>query len=80
MHNTTCLLRRIILKNELRDQKPDQNTAEAMLEYIAMEDCKTKKIIETLCGSELEKYFQWLDAYCEEHNCSQEDGLNQLIS
>jgi hypothetical protein len=77
--NTIPLLRRIILKNEVKSQKLDKKEAEALLEYIAMEECRTKKIIETLCGSELEKYFKWLDAYCEEHNCSHEEGLNRLI-
>jgi hypothetical protein len=68
------------MQKYFQGKKLHKNTAEALLEYIAMEKCKTKKIIETLCASELEKYFKWLDAYCEEHNCSHEEGLNRLIN
>jgi hypothetical protein len=66
-------------QDKKQNSMPNKKTAEALLEYIAMEECKTKKIIETLCSSEIEKCFKWLDSYCEETACTQEQVLNQII-
>ena len=53
--------------------------ANALLEYIAMEDCKAKENLEALCGEEIKQYFKWIDTYCEENTCTQEQALNEII-
>ena len=65
---------------DFKTYKPDKKTAEALLEYIAIENCKTKKIIEILCNKEIERYFKWIDSYCNEYNCTREDILNEIIN
>lgn len=59
--------------------KPDRKTALAMLEYISWENHKFKETVETLCGVELQRYFDWLDDYCKEYNCSKEQALKRII-
>jgi len=68
-----------IMKKYFQGEKPDKKIAEALLEYIAMENCKPKEIIEILCGSEIEKYFKWIDNYCKENTCTQEEILSQIM-
>lgn len=60
--------------------RPDKITAQAMLEYIAMEEGKIKENITILCGKEIERYFKWLDKYCEENACNQEQALQTIIN
>lgn len=67
-------------KLKVKTSKPTKATAKALLEYIAMEDCKAKENIEALCGKEIEQYFKWLDAYCEENVATQEQALNEIIN
>jgi len=59
--------------------KPDRKTALALLEYISYEDSRIKKTVETLSGQQLEKYFEWIDDYCKEYNCTQEQALKRVI-
>lgn len=59
--------------------KPDRDTAKALLEYIAMEECEVKSNIGILCKNDLQKYFKWLDSYSREHSCPQEQVLNLII-
>lgn len=54
--------------------------AEALLEYIAMEDCRAKIIITVLAKSEIERYLCYVDTYAESLNISQEDALQNLIA
>jgi hypothetical protein len=60
--------------------KPDKLTAEALLEYIAMEDGKIKTNMEILYSKEIEQHFEWIDKYCRENTCTQEEVLNQIIN
>ena len=60
--------------------KPDKATAEALLEYLAMEDCQAKKNLEILCGEEIKQRFKWLEKYCEENHCTQEQALKEIIN
>jgi len=67
-------------KLKVKTSKPTKATAKALLEYIAMEDCKPKKNLEKLCGEEIEQYFKWLDSYCEENGTTQEQALKEIIN
>lgn len=66
-------------KLKVKISKPGKAAAKALLEYIAMEDSKAKENLEALCGEEIKQYFKWLDTYCEENACTQEQALNGLI-
>ena len=59
--------------------KPNRKAALALLEYISYEDSRIKATVEALCGQQLERYFQWIDAYCKEYNCTQEQALKRII-
>ena len=59
--------------------KPDKKAALALLEYISYEDSRIKETIEALGGQQLEKYFEWINAYCKEYNCTQEQALKRII-
>jgi hypothetical protein len=59
--------------------KPNQHIAYAMLEYMSWEDKKLVKTVNILAGSQLNKYFKWLDTYCASHKCSQEQALRLII-
>lgn len=63
-----------------KTSKPSKATAKALLEYIAMEDCKAKQNLEILCGSEIKRYFSWIDTYCEENGTTLEQALNKIIN
>jgi transcription elongation factor Elf1 len=67
-------------KLKVQTTKPDKLTAEALLEYIAMEDGKIKTNMEILYSKEIEQYFKWIDKYCSENTCTQEEALNQIIN
>jgi len=69
-----------IEKLKVKTSKPSKATAKALLEYIAMENCKAKDNLEILCGKEIEQYFKWLDSYCEENGTTQEQALNKIIN
>ena len=66
-------------KLKVKTSKPDKATAQALLEYLAMENCKAKENMEILCGEEITQYFRWLDFYCEQEGCTQEQALNRII-
>jgi len=68
-----------IEKLKVKISKPNKATAKALLEYIAMEDCKAKENMEALCGKEIEQYFKWLESYCEENGTTQEQALKEII-
>jgi len=60
--------------------KPDKRTAQALLEYIAMEESITKGTIDTLCSKTIEKYMNWIKEYCKENSCDEETALNIIIN
>jgi len=66
-------------KLKVKTSKPGKSVAKALLEYIAMEDSKAKENLEALCGKEIKQYFKWLDNYCKENLCTQEQALNEII-
>lgn len=66
-------------KLKIKTSKPNKNAAQALLEYIAMDDCRSKTNMEILCGDEIKQYFRWLEEYCKEYCCTQEDVLNKII-
>ena len=67
-----------IEKLKVKTSKPNKATAKALLEYIAMENCKAKENIEILCGKEIEQYLEWIESYCEENGSTQEQALNEI--
>jgi len=67
-------------KLKMKTSKPDKKTAQALLEYLAMEEGKAKTNMETLCENEIQQYMKWLDEYCKEYCCSQEHALNEIIN
>jgi len=69
-----------IEKLKVKTSKPSKATAKALLEYIAMENCKAKENLEILCGKEIEQYFKWLESYCEENGTTQEQALKEIIN
>ena len=66
-------------KLKVKTSKPDKATAQALLEYIAMDEGKAKTNMEILCGKEIQQYFKWIAEYCKENACSQEQVLNLII-
>jgi len=66
-------------KLKIKTSKPNKDTAKALLEYIGMEEGRAKKNMEILCGDEIKEYLKWINAYCEEYCCSQEEALNLII-
>lgn len=66
-------------KLKTKTSKPDKATAQALLEYIAMDEGKAKENFKILCRKELQQYFRWIDDYCEENGCTQEQALNEII-
>ncbi|HSA07309.1 MAG TPA: hypothetical protein P5556_09025 [Candidatus Gastranaerophilales bacterium] len=64
---------------KVKTSKPDKPTAQALLEYLAMEEGKAKQNLEILCDKQIKQYLKWIDSYCEEHNFSQEEVLNLII-
>lgn len=66
-------------KLKIKTSKPDKTTAKALLEYLAMEESKAKTNMEILCGGEIQKYFKWLDDYCNEYALTKEQALNEII-
>jgi hypothetical protein len=44
-----------------------------------MEPCKSKENMELFLGKQLSFYFKWLEIYCDENSCSQEQALNSII-
>ncbi len=66
-------------KLKVKTSKPSQLTAQALLEYISMEEGRAKTNMEILCGDEIKQYMRWLDEYCKENACSQEQALQEII-
>ena len=69
-----------IEKLKVKTSKPSRETAKAFLEYIAMDEGKSKENLEALCGKEIEQYFKWLESYCEENGSTQEQALKEIIN
>jgi hypothetical protein len=59
--------------------KPDKDTAKTLLYYLSMGCGKSKQNLEALCGNEIQQYFSWLEDYCSEQNCTQEEALQRII-
>lgn len=53
--------------------------AEALLEYIAMEDSKTKNIITVLAKTEIQRYLKHADDFAKSQNLTQEEVLLKFI-
>jgi len=68
-----------VSKLKFKASKPSKAKAMALLEYLSMEDGKTKQNIESLCGDEIKLCLQWIDKYCEDNDCTQEEALNEII-
>jgi hypothetical protein len=66
-------------KLKIKTSKPDKKTAQALLEYFAMEEGRVKQNMEILCGEEINEYLKWVDEYCKEYCCSQEEALKFII-
>jgi len=66
-------------KLKIKTSKPDRKIAQVLLEYLAMEESKAKQNMEILCGKEINDYLKWIDEYCKEYCCSQEEALNLII-
>jgi len=66
-------------KLKFNSSKPNKAKAKAILEYLAMEDGKSKQNLEALCGVEIKQYLKWINSYCNENDCSQEEALNEII-
>jgi len=66
-------------KLKTKTSKPNKDAAKALLEYVCMDEGKTKQNLETLCGKEIQQYFKWLEDYCSDHNCTQEEALKRII-
>ena len=66
-------------KLKTKTSKPGKHAAKALLEYLAMEDCQAKENMEALYNKDIEQYFKWVDAHCEENGCNQEQALNEII-
>lgn len=66
-------------KLKFKASKPSKVKAMALLEYISMEDCNAKKNMEILCGDEIKHCMEWIDKYCEDNACTQEEALNEII-
>lgn len=69
-----------IEKLKIKTVKPNKAQAQALLEYVTMENNKTKNNIKILCGDEMEKYFKWLDEYCKNYSIKREQVLNEIIN
>jgi len=66
-------------KLKFKTSKPSKSKAMAILEYLAMEEGKSKQNLEALCGEEIKQCLKWLNNYCSENVCSQEEALNEII-
>ena len=66
-------------KLKVKTSKPDKKTAQALLEYLAMEEGKAKQNMEILCEDEIKQYQKWLDDYCKEYYCSQKEAINRSL-
>ena len=63
----------------MQDKQLTPEIAEALLEYIAMEDSKTKNIITVLAKNEIQRYLSYADNYAKSLNLSQEETLQIFI-
>ena len=68
-----------VSKLKFKASKPSKVKAMAILEYLSMEECKVKQNIEALCGDEIKQSLKWIDKYCEDNDCTQEEALNEII-
>lgn len=59
--------------------KPDRKTALALTGYLNLKGQKAEEIINTLCGIELQRYFDWIDAYCKEYKTTRELVLKRIL-
>ena len=63
----------------MQDKELTPEIAEALLEYIAMEDCRAKNIITVLAKNEIQRYLGYADNYAKSQNLSQEEALLKFI-
>ena len=64
---------------KVKTSKPDKKIAQALLEYIAMDEGKEKENMTVLCGNEISLYLKWINEYCKEYGYTQEQALNKII-
>lgn len=60
--------------------KPTKAEAEALLEYIAMEDCTAKSAMETICGDKIALYMKWIESRAKANSLSAEDVIYKIIN
>lgn len=65
---------------KIKSSQPDKATAKALLEFMAMDEGDGKENLKLLCAKEIAGYKIWLDFYCKENNCTQEEALNQILA
>lgn len=63
----------------MQDKQLTPEIAEALLEYIAMEDSRMKNIITVLAKNQIQMYLGYADNYAKSQNLSQEEALLKLI-
>lgn len=66
-------------KLKLKAFKPSKTEAKIYLDYLDWEESEPKANFKEIYKREIEIVSEWLDIYCEEHNCSQEDALEMII-
>jgi len=64
----------------MEDKQLTPAIAEAILEYIAMEDCRAKNIITVLAENQIQMYLGYADNYAKSQNLSQEEALLKFIA
>ena len=64
----------------MQDKQLTPEIAEALLDYIAMEDSRTKNIITVLAKNEIQRYLSYADNYAKSQNLSQEETLLKFIA
>ncbi len=58
---------------------PDKITAKGILDYLSWEKGNARNNFEKIYKKELDIINEWLEIYCEEHNCSKEEALSRII-
>ncbi len=59
--------------------EPSKNEARFLLDYLCWEENDARKNFDAIYAKELELLHEWLEIYCEEHNCSKEDALLSIV-
>lgn len=76
-----------VVQNLAEDQKtikskayqPSVVEAKIFLDYFSWEDSKAKENFEALYKKELQILQEWLQIYCRENNCTEEEALSRII-